>query len=161
MTSVRDIILVAVVLFAVAISILVTVNISHKTLSNIHANPIFNNTPQAALALDKGDASLDYTDYVYFSAFLGIFLAIIIFGYLVGGLEVFSVIYFFLLIIFVVISYILQESWKTLVNSSDFVITAAALPLTNFIVSNLALMICIMGLVGLLAMYAKPQMQNG
>lgn len=156
MTSVRDVIIVAIVLFAIGIGILVQVNVSHKVLSKMRLNPQFNASSDAMNVLSKGDVALDKMDYVYFGAFLGFFISIIIFGYLVGGYEIFSVIYFFLLIIFVVISYVLQVSWTSVVNSADFVTTAASLPLTNFIVSNLALFTAIMGLVGLLAMYAKP-----
>lgn len=161
MTSVRDIIIIAVLLFAVAVAVLVTVNTGHIIIGRLQLNPSFNATNSSMEVLQSGDASLNYTDGVYFVGFIALFFAIIIFGYLVGGYGIFSVIYFILIIIFVIISYVLQVSWITIAENSNFITTTAALPLTNFIMSNLAMFVAVMGLVGLLAIYAKPYFQGG
>lgn len=161
MTSVRDIIIVSVLLFAVAISIFIAVKVGHTVNTELLKTTAFNDTPTAKAVVQKADTALNYTDYMYLAGFIGFFISIIIFGWFIDGSSIMAPIYFFLVILFTFFSVIFQEIWKDFVLKPEMVTTAAALPITNFIVAHLGYFIAVFGLVGIIMMYAKPQATGG
>lgn len=156
MTSVRDIIIVVMILFAVGISLTFIVKIGHSINSQLLNVPIINQTTTAHNVIDSSDVAINSSDYLYLALFIGFFISIIIFGWLVGGIPIMSVIYFILVVLFTFVSVIFQLAWIDLAASGEIVSTVAQLPITNYILSHLAYFTAIMGIVGILVMYAKP-----
>lgn len=156
MTSVRDIIIVAIILFVVGTSIVFITKIGHNINNQLLEVPIFNNTESSREVITSVDAAINSTDYLYLALFIAFFISIIIFGYLVGGTQVMSVIYFFIIILFTFVSIILQLAWMDIASTPQLVTTVAQLPITNYILSHLGYFTALMGIIGLIAMYAKP-----
>jgi hypothetical protein len=160
MSSVRDIIIIAIILLIVGVSITFIVKIGHNINAQLLTVPIFNETTQAREVIESVDVAINSTDYIYLALFIGFFLSIIIFGWLVGGTTILAPIYFFIIILFTFVSAILQHAWIEISTHPEVVVTLSSLPITNYILSHLAYFIAVMGLVGLLVMYAKPYMTD-
>ena len=161
MSSVRDILLICVLLFVVGIGIVFIANISHRINSNILVVPAFNNSAEAVEVINSADAAINYVDFIYLALFISFFISLVIFGYLVGGSAIMAPIYFFIVIIFSFVSVLLQLAWIDIAASSQLVTTVASLPITNFILSHLGYFTVAMGLVGIIAMFAKPPEYQG
>jgi hypothetical protein len=157
MTSVRDIIVIAVVLFAVGISVTFAVDIGHRVNSNLLTIPVMNNSAEAKSVIEHADAAINMTDYIYLAFFIGFFIAIIIFGWLVGGLPIMAPIYFFSVILFTFVSVILQEVWKDIAANPEAIAATINIPITNFILAHLGYFMAVFGLVGIAVMFAKPK----
>lgn len=157
MSSVRDIIIIAVLLFAVGISITFAVMIGHDVNSNLLSQPSLNNSAEAVSVIQHSDAALNMTDYMYLACFIGFFIAILITGYFVGGIPIVAPIYFFVVVIFTFVSLILQGVWGDIGGSALIIAATLNLPITNFILTHLGYLMAIFGLVGILAMFAKPR----
>ena len=157
MTSVRDILVIAIVLFAVGISTVFAVNIGHKVNTNLLSISVMNNTGQASSVIVHADAAINMVDYIYLAGFIGFFIAIIIFGWLSSSHPILAPIYFFILIIFVFISIIFQLSWGDIYANPTVLAAASNLPITTFILSHLGVLMTAMGLIGILVMFGKPQ----
>ena len=160
MTSVRDIILVAAVLFAVGISLVFIVKIGHQINTQLLITPSINSTASAVSVIQHADTAINSSDYIYLALFIGFFISIIIFGWLVGGTTIMAPIYFFIIILFTFVSIILQEAWKEIATHTEVITTIAQLPITNYILSHLGYFIAIMGIIGIIAMYAKPYVSD-
>lgn len=156
MTSVRDIIVLAIILFVVGLSVTFIVKIGHSINSQLLLVPTINNTTSAHNAIDSADTAVNSSDYLYLALFIAFFISIIMFGWLIGGTPIMSIIYFILVILFTFVSVILQLAWIDLANSGELVATIASLPITNFILSHLGYFVALMGLTGIFVMYAKP-----
>lgn len=156
MTSVTDIIVLSIIVFAVAIILGVTVIASHNINTQILTVPTFNDSTPAKNVINSADTAIDYTDYIYMTMFIGFFLSILITGYFISGIPIAAPIYFFVVIFFTFISIIFQYVWYDLMASSSLVSIATYLPITNFIVSHLAYFMAVFGLAGILIMFAKP-----
>lgn len=159
MTSVRDILVVTIILFVVGITMMFTVYASHIVNDAVLNQPFINDSAQASQVLRDSDAAIDSSDYLYLAFFIGIFISIIVAGWFVGGIPIFSTIYFVLVCIFTFVAVILQIVWVQL--DSQIMYITADLPITNFILSNLGYFCAVFGLVGILVMYAKPGDYNG
>jgi hypothetical protein len=155
MSSVRDIIFIAVLLFAVAICITFAVDIGHRVNSNLLTIGTINSSVDAVGVIDHADAAINMTDYLYLACFIAFFIGIIIFGYITGGNPILAPIYFFALVIFVFVSIILQLVWIDIANNPEVITATVSLPITMFIVSNLGYFMTAFGLIGIVIMFAK------
>ena len=156
MSSVRDILLVTVLLFAIGLSVVLVVNLSHRINDNLLITPTINNTSEAVSVIQKADIAVNMSDYLYLALFIGFFISVMIFGYFVGGHPIMAPIYFFLVIIFTFVAIILQLVWGDVSLTSSLVSTVADLPITSFILSHIGYLTAVVGLVGIMAMFAKP-----
>ncbi len=157
MSSVRDIMIIAAMLFAVGLSLIMVVHVAHIFNANMLNLSIVNDSIEASTVINKADTAINMTDYIYLALFLGFFISIIMFGWFVGGTPIMAPIYFFIVVFFVFGSIILQLVWIDIVLTPQIVSDVADFPITNFILSHLAYFMAIFGLVGILVMFAKPQ----
>jgi hypothetical protein len=161
MTSVRDIIIIASILFAVAISLVIVLKVGHTINSEMLKVTAINDSAEAKAVINSADAAINYMDYLYLSGFIAFFISIIIFGWFIDGSSIMAPIYFFLVVLFTFFSIIFQEIWKDFVLTPSLVSTMVNLPITNYIVAHLGYFIAVFGLVGIIMMYAKPQAVGG
>lgn len=161
MTSIRDIIIIAVVLFAVGITSFFAVDIGHRVNTNLLAINTINQSTTATAVITSADTAINMTDYIYLAFFIGFFISIIIFGWIVGGQPILAPIYFFVLVLFTFVAVILQEVYKDIAQNPQVIGSIANMPITNFILSNLGMFMAIFGLIGIVIMYAKPEATNG
>lgn len=156
MTSVRDIIIIAVILFIVGLSLVFVVNMNHRVFTALSNTTTFSNNTQALSVITHADTATNMSDYLYLALFIAFFISVIIFGWLVGGEPIMAPIYFVVVIIFAFVSVIIQLIWSEIVANAQLVSTMSNLPITNFIGSHLGYFVVLMGLIGIVVMYAKP-----
>lgn len=156
MTSVRDIIIVVAILFAIGITVILAADIGHRVNSNLLTIPVMNNSAEAVSVIEHADAAIDMSDYTYLALFIGFFFSIIIFGWFVGGTPIVAPIYFFIVIFFVFAAVILQLVWLDMSANVELMSASVRLPITNYILSHLGYFTAVFGLAGILAMFAKP-----
>ncbi len=161
MTSVRDLMFISIILLVVGIALFSVVKVSHIINANLLLTPIINSSSEASAVLGAADTVVDASDYMYLAALIGFFLGIIILGWFMSSHPVLSVIYFILVVVFTFVSTIFQYVWVEYASSPDMIGTVANLPITYFILSNLAYFIAVFGLVGILVMFAKPTISEG
>lgn len=154
--SIRDVGLSAVVLFAfglVAFLLLFVYNTSTDLM--IQSEP-FNGTA-AGEVIQTHQETLNGMDYIVLAIFLGFFLGVIMLSYLVGGVPVFVAIYIIFFLVISVLSGILTSVWENVSGMVIFGTTINNLPITNFLLNNLTLVIVVTGFVGLIVMYVRGQ----
>ena len=161
MTSVRDILVISLVLFAIGVSLVPLLLAGHRVNAAILNNTDVNNSLEASEVLTSTTEAIDKMDYVYLFGFVAFFVSILILGWFMSYHPVLSVIFFLLLILFVFISIAFQEAWISLTASPALVSTVASLPFTDFILSRLAYFMAVFGLFGLVVMFAKPYVSEG
>jgi len=161
MTSVRDIIIVAIILLAVGICIATIVYMSHTINTGFSSQSIIANNTKALGVINSTDQSMNYMDYIYFVGFLAFFIAIVVTSWFSASHPVFSVIYFIIVILFTFFSVILQYAWNVLAANPFYVSALLSLPLTSYIMSHIAYFMAVFGLVGLLLMFAKSSNESG
>ena len=156
MTSVQDVIIVTIILFAVGFIIIEVGGVTHSVNVQLLNQPVFANNSNAVSVITHADTAINMTDYIYLALFVGFFLSILITGYLVGGIPIAAPIYFFLVIIFTFIGVVLQNVWADIVGTSTMALYSLNFPITTFILNNLGYFTAIFGLAGILIMFAKP-----
>lgn len=159
--SVRDVVLIGVIMFMFAIGFFVIYNFTSTMTQKLVDIPQINQSPQAVEAFQSSQHVSDKLDYVLFALFIGLVLALIITSWFIGGEPIFMFIYFAFVVIAVVISAVLSNAWESFSGNSVFGLTIAAFPITNQILMNLPLYVGIAGFIGVVAMFAKPYLSQG
>ena len=154
--AVRDIIVVSVLLFAFGIAFLFFNRIGHDITNNLKNNSQINATPEAVSVLNSTNNVINKMDYIYFGLFLGLAILTIVASWFVGGYPLFTALYFLMIILFVVFSTILKAIWTELSSKAIFSSTLINLPITNHLLTNLPMYTAIIGLIGVIVMFAKP-----
>lgn len=154
--SIRDIALFMVIMFSIGL-VSFLLSFVYNTSSNLMIQtPQFNGTQAGNVLLEHQD-TMSGTDYFSLAIFVGFLLAVIITSYLVGGSPVFAVIYIIFFIIIGVVSAILTEIWGEVSQMSVFGTTINNLPITDFLLNNLTLLVIIVGFIGLVVMYIRGE----
>lgn len=156
MTSVRDIIFVVILLFVVGMSVMFMVKIGHNINTQLLNVTTFNNSVDASDVIRNTDNAINSMDYIFLAFFIAFCIGVMIFGYNVGGTPIIAPIYFFILIIFAFIGVLLQLAWADIGGSASLIATTSDLPITNFILTHLGYFTVVIGLLGIISMYAKP-----
>jgi len=99
-------------------------------------------------------------DYLVMGVFIALTLGIIITGWFVAGNPIFMFIFFIVTIMGVVISTILANVWEEISQASVFGTTITAFPITNNLLINLPIYVAVLGFIGLVIMFAKPQFEQ-
>jgi len=155
--SARDIIVVIVVFFALAIAFF-AINYTYYEISDRMINSsAFNESSQAQQAIESGRTVANRTDYILFIVFMAMCFVIIITGWFVGGDPIFSFIYFIVIVLAVVVAAVLNNVWVGFTESSIFLVDGvlARFPIVDHMMSHLPLYAAIVGFLGLIAMFAK------
>jgi len=160
MSTVRDVILIAALLFTLGTGFFV-INFAGNTIvtkvSSISAINQSNHSIQAFQGITK---TVNRLDYVLFGIFIGMVLAVIITGWFIGGNPIFMIIYFLVLGIGIAFSTILSNVWETFSTVSAFGTTVNNFPITNNILLNLPIYLAVVGFIGVVVMFAKPFFQQ-
>jgi len=161
MASVRDVVLISVLLFAVGMFLFI-VNFATRTMTEaIVSVPIINATsPEAGQAFTNINKSTNRTDQLTLALFIGFAFALIITGYYVGGHPIFMFFYFLVTGVGVYISMLLANVWYNISQASIFGTTVVHLPITNHILMYLPYYTIGFGVLGMVLMFAKTFIQG-
>src|SRR3990167_7717834 len=132
-----------------------------KRYKAINITQINESQPTTTALKDARTVINSRLDKITFVFMIGLLLAAIITGWLVGNNALYLFIYFLILVIFIIVSAILSFVWDKLTTSSSHLATVMQyLPVTNHIIGNLPLYITIIGFIGMIVSFAKPYSQN-
>lgn len=155
----RDIIVIAAMIFAFALSVFVLHNVIGQTVDRLVLNPTINASEPTKDTFNSITTNVTSRfDYLVFGLFIGFILAIIITGWLVGGHPIFMFVYFIIVVIAVVLATVFNFVWDSVTGASIFGTTIASFTYANNILSNLPLYVAIVGFLGIVVMFAKPYM---
>jgi len=161
--AVRDVLLAAVIIFTIGTGFFILHYIMDTTVDNLITQKTINESEEAKSVFQSITTNLtNRLDYIVLGLFIGLVLAILVTGWLIGGYPIFMFIYFIILIIGAVISTIMANVWEDVTAVSAFGTTITSFTFTNHIISNLPMYIVIIGFLGLVVMFSKTYMvSNG
>lgn len=159
--SVEDIGSIAVVCFVSAI-ILTVIGFIGITLSDSFSSaPMFVNDTNSQAQFNAMKTTSYKIDWVFLGIFIGLIIAMMITAWFIAGNPIFLILYFLAVIIFTVISFFLSNFWESFSTTTAFTTIISHLRLTNFIMLNLPYFIAVVGMIGIVVMFAKPNMDGG
>lgn len=153
----QDVILVAVILFTLTTGGFITFFAANTVVDKMVNITAINHTDAAVDALQSTKTASNRIDYLTLALFIGLTLGIIITGFLIGGHPIFMAIYFIVVVIGVVLSAVLSNVWESFTGASIFGNTITSFPISNHLLSNLPLYVAVVGIIGIIVMFAKPQ----
>lgn len=156
MSTARDVTLIGVIVFIVAIAFFVTWYIADVVIDSMVGMAQINESSSAVEALQSTQSMTNRFDYILFAVFIGLALSLVIVGFFVGGNVLFSFIYLLVVVVAVVFSTVLSYVWEEVSTLTLFGTTVSAFPITNHILNNLPVYVSIIGILGFVAMFAKP-----
>lgn len=154
--SAENSIIIAAIGFAVALVLLTAFYAGNSMVNAMVQNSQVNSSESTRTSLLAGQTQFNKFDYIYFAFFIGVVLSTIIAGFLVGGHPIFMGIYFIVVIISSIVAAIISNVWETFTGTSQFIASAASFPITNHIMGLLPMYAVITGILGMIAMFAKP-----
>jgi len=157
----RDVILIAVLIFSLGLGFLAIHFMINTALDRMMAIPTIMESDAAIDAFQETKDLTERFDYIIFMVFIGLVLSLMITGWFVGGHALFMIIYFIIVLITVVVSTIFANIWDAFSQASVFGTTVASFPITSNILSNLPVYMAVIGLLGILVMFAKPYFMGG
>ena len=158
--SARDVVLIGVVLFAIAMGFFIIHFVATTTVDQMLTVGAINESNGTVTALGSINTVVNRLDYLVFALFVGLLLALMISGWFIGGNPIFMFIYFIVVVIGVVLSTVLANTWESISGASIFGTTLSAFPISNNLMLNLPLYIGIAGFIGMIVMFAKPYFQQ-
>jgi len=154
--SVRDIALFMVVIFSIGLVSFLLMFVYNSTSNLMLESPEFNDTMAGDVMLEHQE-TMNGIDYFSLAIFIGFLFAVIITSYLVGGSPVFAIIYILFFVVLGVVSGILESIWGEVSQMVVFGTTINNLPITDFLLNNLTLLVIVVGFVGLIVMYIRGE----
>jgi len=161
MSTARDVVLIGVLIFVLATALFTTFFMSKAVFSSMLDVSQINNSAPARSVLVATDNLSSQFDYLVFALFIGLFLAMIVSSFLVGGNMIFAFIYFIIVSIGVVLSTVLNKVWVDLTYNAVFGNTIQSFPISNYIITHLPVFTAVAGMIGLIVMFAKPYIFTG
>ena len=157
----RDILYIVIIIFMFAIGFFVIHYVVNQTVNRMVTNTVINSSASAVDAINTSKTMANKLDYIILGVFIAVILGLIITGWFIGGNPIFMFIYFIVIIIAIVLSMIFSNVWATVSEMSIFGTTINYFPITNHILSHFALYIAVIGILGLIVMFAKPFVAQG
>lgn len=159
--NVRDVLYMVVVLFFIGIFCFVGYFTYYRVSGLMINSSAINVSARAVEVLEVSQEKSSMWDYFSLAVFIGFSLSIIITGWFIGGNPLFMLIYFLVIAGGVVVTMVLSNVWESLSTASVFGITGVDLPITNWLLSNLPVVLVVVGFLGMVAMFGKPYMSGG
>ena len=154
--AVKDVLMIGVLIFTFAIGFFIFHSISNTVINQMIANPQINSSNATVNVLQGTQRVTARMDYVIFGLFIGLIIALILTSWFIGGNPIFMFIYFIVLVFGIVTSVVLSNVWEEVSTKAIFGTTVASFPITNHLMTYLPIYSAIIGIVGLVILFAKP-----
>jgi hypothetical protein len=156
--SAEDVIYIGAALFAAGIGLFLISWTSTTFIDKFQNSSAVNGTSADTALQAVEDNVINKFDYIIFGFFIALVLGLLITSWLIGANPLFMFVYFIVVTIGVVISTILSNVWESITRNPKMVATVAAFPITDHLMTYLPLYMGVVGVVGIIIMYAKPYM---
>jgi len=157
----RDVALIGVLIFTFAIGFFIVHFAFNTITTDMIANDQINSSSAAVGQLESVEKLTNRLDYVVFGLFVALVLSLIITGWFIGGSPIFMFVYFIVVIVAVLVSFILSNVWETITTNAQFGTTLLSFSMSNNLMLNLPIYMTIVGFIGLIVMFAKPYFGGG
>ena len=129
----------------------------HETMDDMDLSDGSGNNVSAVIDYTMGATALSFKALQWISAFIifGMVLGIFIGSYLVTTKPVFFIPYIFIVIIAIIVSVPLSNSYETLATNEELETTFLGFTASNFIMLNLPIWVTIIGFTGGIIMFAR------
>jgi len=152
----QDVATIVVLIFAIGIVFFISFFAFNAILDTFMTTTATNSSE---IIQDNWQATKDLTnkfDYVLFGVFIALALGFMVSSYFVSGHPMFMIFYFAIVVIVVVVSSFLTKLWAIISTTAPLSTNLGSFILTNHLLSNLTIYTAIIGTVGLVIMFAKP-----
>ncbi len=156
MSSVRDVVLIGVLVFTIGIMMFIFHFVATTMTDSFLAVPKINETSESRQVFEYFENISVRFDYIVLVVFIALALAMVVSGYMVGGHPIFMFFYFIVTVVAVVISTILANTWETVTQASAFGLTITHFPLANHLILFLPIYVAVVGVIGVVVMFGKP-----
>lgn len=157
--SISDVLVAAILLFIFALTTVIGF-VVYREAAAAMASGISLNT-EAQSVLDSGGFALKILDYGFLFVFIGLIAAVVISGMYIDSNPVFFIFAVLVLAIYVIISVPFANAYSVFANSTANVQYAITqYPIITFIVSNMPLIVVMIGALFFLAIYGKSRGGN-
>ncbi len=156
--SLFDVILVFFVILIMGIMGLLWTYVSSELTGNLINTTIINESAEAVTALQAGDDLNKYWDLLALAVLIGFALSMMILGFFIRSHPIFLPIFIGLLVLGFIIMVVIQQVW---IQFSEFALFQAIkdsdFTITNHILTFSGIYYSIIGLIAIVAIYAKPE----
>lgn len=151
--SVQDIIIFAIVLFVMTFSII----ISYLILDELHGGTenLLNSRSRTMLA--EGRSTITIFNAGFLVLTIGFGIAVIVSSFYIRTHPVFFFFAFLMLVIFIMVGAIFTNIFWEFINATPFANVVDAFPIMIEVMKNYPLVICVIGFLAILVMYAKSR----
>lgn len=157
--SAKEIIMFGALVFMFAIGFFVMNFMAGTVAGKLNSNPTWNSSSAAVAATNSMQTTANLLDQWIFGFVIGFFLAMIITSFFIGGHPILMPLYIIVIVVGTIVSAILSNVWDDFTNMSIFGTTINNLPLTNHILSYLPYYLIVIGITGMIVMFARPTSQ--
>lgn len=156
--GILDIFIIIIIIFALAVSIIIFYVIIHAIKTPLSETL---NNPTSTEVLEKTETTALNYDYIFpiTIVFLGIF--VIISSFFIRSSPIFFFISVILLVIAILISAILSNTFESFTASPDINASASNFVTTSWFMGNLPLVIAVIFMLAVIVMFAKPWNDGG
>jgi hypothetical protein len=152
-----DIMFITITVFSLAFIVFGLYFVMDTLYTGMSAAPVISGNPQAlSVFTTQQTRVLPMLDYLVFGVFLALSLGLIITGWFIGGNPIFMVLYVMFAFLVTFISAIFSNAWVMITTQGSWSSYLTHFPITNYLMMHFAMFIGVIGVIGLIVMFAKP-----
>lgn len=155
-----DLIFLTVSIISVAVVLLVLAGL-WDTMNPALQEALGDESAEINASLSAGTAVVATYDYMLLGGIVAIFIGMIILAFMIPANPVWAIVYIVIMIVNIVLCSVVSNTYKNFSESSALSSAAAAMPMQNFIMMNLPLIMFSLGLLVLVITFAKPYVFGG
>lgn len=157
----RDILFIGVALFSLGLALYVGYYLSNTAANALLAEEQLNYSSEVRESFQSIKTQSARFDYIFFIIFIALVLSLIITGFLARTHPVFAFLYILVIILAVIVSMVLANTWETVSRNATFGANYENFRITDHILSNMPVYMAIIGGIGLFVVFAKPFLEGG
>lgn len=160
MATIRDVMLIGIILFALSTGVLVIYFASQQVISQMVMIPAINQSTGTLTVLNATVNNMERFDWLLFGTYMALVLSLIITSWFVPGNAIFAFIYMIVAVISVIVSAFLANMWEAISQSTVLNGAVTHFPIANHLLTYLPVYTAVVAFIGLVVMFAKPQEQG-
>ena len=152
----RDVLVISMIVFFLAIGFFTINYVMTTMVGEMTTTSEINVSASAVEALEGISSLMARLDYIVLGVMIGSIIALIITSWFIAGNPMFVFIYLIVIVIGVIMGAVLSNVWEAFTMSGQFGTTITSFPISNHVIGFLPYYVAVMGVIGLVVMFAKP-----